>query len=316
MTDYIAKQVFLSTEDAERLFSVSKALASEIRIEILKLLNTDSLNVNEIAEKLGIPTSTAAVNVKFLEDAGLILTELQPGVRGSMKLCSRKIDLINIELSPQTNGAVVNSFYINMPIGSYIDCKVSPTCGIMSEKACIDVEDNPRSFYNPERINAQLIWFYKGYVEYRFPNSILQHGKANLLELSLELCSEAPNYRNNWPSDITLWINDFEIGTWTCPGDFGGRRGRLNPQWWPDASTQYGMLKTWRINSEGSSIDEMPLSGIRLEDLSLNSRDYISVRIGVKEDAANVGGINIFGDKFGDHAQNIVMRIDYSNNFE
>lgn len=309
------KELNLSIGDEKLLFTVAKALASESRIDILKLLNYGSFNINEIAEKLNTPVSTTAMNVKILEEAGLIRTELQPGIRGSMKLCSRKIDVIHMSLTEPQNTPLHNSFYINMPIGSFVDCKIVPTCGMASEKSFIDTDDNPRAFYNTERINAQIIWFSKGYVEYRFPNGILQHGDPLSLELSLELCSEAPNYRNNWPSDITIWINGIEIGTWTSPGDFGGRRGRLNPPWWPEGSTQYGILKTWKVNSNGSYIDEIYASDVTVNDLELNKYDYISVRIGIKEDAANVGGITIFGEKFGDHEQNILMRIDYATNF-
>jgi predicted transcriptional regulator len=313
---FMAKSIDLNINNSSELYGITKALASEVRIGILKLLNSGSLNVNEIADKLSIPTSTAAVNVKVLEDAGMILTELQPGVRGFMKLCSRKTDVINISLTSESEISGVNIYYVNMPIGNYSECKVFPTCGITSEKGYIGTEDNPRVFYNPDRVNAQLIWFYKGYLEYKFPNEILQHGKPSLLEISLELCSEAPNYRNNWPSDITMWINDVEIGTWTSPGDLGGRRGKNNPLWWPEGSTQYGMLKTWRVDTTGSFIDETKLSSVDLSKLHLGEKhDFISVKIGVKDDAKNVGGINIFGEKFGDHPQNIVMRIDYINNF-
>ena len=47
------------------------------------------------------------------------------------------------------------------------------------------------------------------------------------LDLSAEICSEVAGFDNRWASDITVWINDVEIGTWTSPGDFGGERGRL-----------------------------------------------------------------------------------------
>lgn len=307
----MGKNIDLNLESTEELYNVAKALASEARLEILKLLNYNSFNVNEIAEKLNIPTSSAALNVKVLEDAGLIHTELQPGVRGSMKVCSRKNDSINIQLDTLKLHSEDNSFYMNMPIGSFVDCMVYPTCGMVNENAFIDSEDKPRLFYNPRRTTAQLIWFHKGYVEYRFPNNILQHGKEKLIEVSLELCSEAPNYRNNWPSDITMWINGMEIGTWRSPGDFGGRRGKLNPSWWSDDCTQYGLLKTWRVTKEGSFIDESKISDVNIEQLNLADGNYITMRIGVKDDAKYVGGINIFGEKFGDYEQNIVMRIDY-----
>ncbi len=307
----MGKELDLNLENIEELAKISKALGSEVRVEIVKLLNENSFNVNEIAERLNLAPSTVAVNIKILEEAGIINSELQPGVRGSMKLCSKLIDKINIDLLLNKSKNVDNFYYVNMPIGNYFDCRVQPTCGMVSEKGYIISEDMPKGFYNPMRHEAQLIWFFQGFIEYRFPNNMFEGTKARGLELSMEICSEAPNYRNNWPSDITLSINGIEVGMWTSPGDLGGRRGRLNPIWWPDGSTQYGLLKTWKINNEGSYIDEKKLSDIIVSDLSLESGDYISVRLEVKEDAINVGGINLFGEKFGDYEQNIVMRVDY-----
>ena len=77
----MVKEVHLSLDEPRMMFTIIHALASKVRIDILKLLDTASLNVNEIAEKLDIPPSTAATNVKILEDSGLILTEFQPGTR-------------------------------------------------------------------------------------------------------------------------------------------------------------------------------------------------------------------------------------------
>ncbi|MBC7960551.1 MAG: transcriptional regulator, partial [Vallitaleaceae bacterium] len=204
-----------------------------------------------------------------------------------------------------------NSTFINMPIGNYTDCQVTPTCGLVNDKIFIDSEDDSRSFYNAEHTSAQLIWLHSGYLEYRFSNQAIQDKPPHLIEISMELCSEAPNYHNEWPSDITLWINGIECGTWTSPGDFGGRRGKLNPPFWSDGSTQFGMLKTWRVTQKGAFIDEKSVSNISIKDLKLAVGDYITVRVGVKEDAAHVGGMNLFGEKFGDFNQNIVMRLDY-----
>jgi len=312
---YLPKELTIGIEDGNKLLAVAKALSSKSRIDIIELLNYGSFNINEIAEKLDLPVSTAAMNVRILEEADLIRTELQPGVRGSMKLCSRKIDVLNLHLAHPDNGTLDNHFYINMPIGNYVDCEIYPTCGISSERAYIDTDDNPSGFYNARRTDAQILWFSKGYVEYRFSNSILHHSDPLSIELSMEICSEAPNYRNNWPSDITVWINGIAVGTWTSPGDLGGRRGRLNPPWWPDSNTQYGLLKTWKVNSQGSFIDEKQSSDVTIDQLNLKNGNYISVRIGISEDAENVGGITIFGEKFGDYQQNILMRLDYATKF-
>jgi predicted transcriptional regulator len=310
----LPKEIILGIHDRQKLFVSAKAMASESRLEIINLLNRGSYNINEIAERLDMPVSTAAMHVKVLEDADLIRTELQPGIRGSMKLCSRKIDVVHINLANPENN-LSNLFEINMPIGNYVDCKIQPTCGLASEKSFIDTDDSPRAFYNPLRTEAQILWLGNGYVEYRFPNSILLHANPLSMELSMEICSEAPNYRNNWPSDITLWINGTAVGTWRSPGDLGGRRGRLNPTWWPDASTQHGLLKTWKVNADGSFIDEARVSDVTIDQLDLKDNDYITVRIGIAEDAENVGGITIFGEKYGDYEQNILMRLDYTTNF-
>ena len=101
--------------------------------------------------------------------------------------------------------------------------------------------DETAVFYLPEHSEAQLIWFTQGYLEYRVNRSLLREaGSMENVEISFEACSEAQGYNNDWPSDITLWINRREVGTFTSAGDFGGTRGAQNPAWWSDTMTQYG----------------------------------------------------------------------------
>jgi len=123
-----------------------------------------------------------------------------------------------------------------------------------------------------KRIYAQLIWFRRGYLEYRFPNRVPRGSLIRNLELSMEICSEAPLHNPDWPSDITLWINGKEVGTWTSPGDFGGERGLLTPQWWGSENTQYGLLKTWRVHTDGSYIDGRRISQLTVDELELDDK--------------------------------------------
>ncbi|WP_271715568.1 ArsR/SmtB family transcription factor [Anaeromicropila herbilytica] len=297
----------MSLDDTKHLSLVSKALSAEIRIEILKLLCSADLNINEIAEKLKIPASSAASHIKVLEEASLIKTSLQPGVRGSMKLCKKQMDEIGISLTTHKDHYEEQEI-ISMPIGNYVDYKVEPTCGLVNEKGPIDEEDEPRCFYNPLRTTAKLLWFQKGYVEYRFPNNVLKQKKEKKLELSFEICSEDHEYNLDCPSDITVWINGIEAGTYTCPSDFGGRRGTLNPSWWPDKNTQYGELKTFLLTEEGTFINNMKVNDKSIMAYELSTNEYISIRIGIKEDSNNIGGINLFGDSFGDYPQDILLR--------
>ena len=80
----------LSLVNEKELTALGKALSSETRIRILHLLGREPLCVNEIAELLEIPSSSAALNIRVLEEAGLIRTELRPAARGSMKGRQRK----------------------------------------------------------------------------------------------------------------------------------------------------------------------------------------------------------------------------------
>ncbi|HZG76785.1 MAG TPA: MarR family transcriptional regulator [Paenibacillus sp.] len=298
----------LSLEEA---LEVCKALTNEHRVQMLRVLNQGPLNVNELAEMLGIPFSTAAVNVKKLEDTGLISTELVPG-RGSQKVNTKKYDRIVIHLGP-LEPQLENNVIVEMNIGEYTDCEVEPTCGLLGEFGILGIMDDPRAFFELSRKDAELLWFRTGYVEYRFPNRIPYGAKAEDIELSAEVCSEAPYYKLDWPSDLTVWINGVEVGTWTCPGDLGGEKGFLTPEWWAVRNTQYGLLKHWLINERGSFIDGLQISNVTVDDLKLNSKPFVSVRIGVKKDAVNAGGMNLFGKRFGNYEQALMLRIKYGN---
>lgn len=305
------KHMELSLQDSEQLQKVAHALSSDLRIRILQLLDECSMNVLELSQRLDVPISTVSNSIVVLEEADLIRTERQAGVRGVAKLCSRKKDTINIQLHHLYHKEVESYFY-SMPIGAYTDCHVVPTCGLLNAHSNIGEHDNVASFYDPGRFEAQLLWFQQGFVEYRFSNQVLKDHDLKCLEVSFESCSEAPNYRKDWPSDITVAINDVEIGTWCCPGDFGGRQGRFTPEWWLPSSTQFGLLTRWSVDENGSTLDDQRISDVTLSRLHLQDKPYISLKIGIKRDAVHQGGINIFGEHFGDHRQAIIMRLDCS----
>ena len=305
----IMKHMELSLSDPGRLQKVAHALSNELRLKILTLLDECSMNVVELSQRLGEPISTVSNSIVVLEEAELIRTERQNGVRGVSKLCSRKNDHITIQLANQAKRET-ESFFYHMPIGAYSDFDVMPTCGLLSYERNLGDNDKPAAFYDPARFQAQLLWFQQGYVEYRFSSHDLIDRETKCLSISFEACSEAPNYRKDWPSDITVSINGVELGTWCCPGDFGGRQGRCTPEWWLPSSTQYGLLKRWKVTNDGSYLDDVRISDVTLERLQLTANPYIAVRIGIKPDAVHQGGINLFGEKFGDYNQAIVMRLD------
>lgn len=310
----ITRHISLNLEDPahyQPLELLGKALSSGVRLKMLYLLKHQSLNIVELAQELQIPVSSAAFHINLLEEAGLITTEMLPGIRGSQKVCSSRAEDISISINNAAQQSQARSFSIEMPIGNYFDFRIHPTCGMVNETSYIESCDDPGAFYSPNRSSAQLIWFHKGFIEYRFPNHFLLDAKPSYISFSLELCSEAPGYRNVWPSDITFYLNDKELLTYTSPGDFGGRHGKLTPIWWTDGNTQFGLLKTIGIDKKGVSLDGVLLSdSVTVNTLELSACAYISFKIAIKEDAVHAGGINIFGKAYGDYPQSIIMHMD------
>lgn len=305
----VKKRIVLNLSDEKNAALVGKALSSEVRLNILKLLVDKACNVSEISQHFGIPLSTAAMHVKILEEAGMVISKESPGVRGTQKLCGIAFEDIYFNVFAHKKSKIpVRSVIIPVPIGSYFDCQVSSPCGIVNETGYIGCEDSPYSFYSNDRATAQLIWFEQGYLEYRIPTAAFRKNSLSEIDFSFEICSEAPGYSNDWPSDITVWVNQTEVATIYSKGDFGDRRGRNNPDWWSDTQTQYGVLKTIRINSLGTFEDAVKCTDVAIGSLGLENGYYISLKIGVKEDAVNFGGLNLFGEKFGDYSQAIVVK--------
>ena len=300
------KTTTTTTDDIQTLSELARALSSPQRLEILNALNDNSLSISELSKLLQQPMSTATTNVDILEQVGLITTKMQYTKKGKVRLCSRSCDAIYIGVHRNTVQEL-NQLNIDLPIGSYVGDNIVPSCGLATKTHTIGKDDDPDNFFLPERFEAKLIWFTSGYVEYRISKANIPE-QMKELEISFEACSEAPFYRNNWKSDITVWLNDIEIGTWTCPSDFGGRKGMLNPEWWPDSMTQYGMLTYWKITRDGSYFNNDQISLNTLNDYKIKESPYLSIKIGVKSDAHYKGGINLFGSSFGDYEQDIAVR--------
>ncbi len=291
---------------------VLRGLASELRLRILEHLSRGPRNVNQLAQDLGLPQSTVATNVAVLEQCGLVRTEIAKARKGSQKICSAAYEEIAVRFAGARTEDKSDLIEVEMPIGLFTSFEASAPCGLCSAESIIGYLDMPASFLDPGRMKAGLLWFEKGWVEYKFPNNGLYKEKpVQRIELSAELSSETPGTNRNWLSDITVWINGVEIGSWTSPGDFGDRRGKLTPEWWKLEGSQYGLLKNWSVTPDGSFVDGVRISDVRIKDLALPEHHSIRVRIGVKAEAEHVGGMNLFGRGFGNYDQAIVLRLSF-----
>ena len=282
------------------------ALASDVRLKIIQLLSKDELNIKELAEKVGVSSPIMLKHIKMLEDAGIVSSHLVKRNGSVSRVCTLVFAEYRFMIETRRrNLPSVQSYSI--PVGQYYDIEGTPTCGLATVEDVLVVRDDPRVFWEPERVNAQLLWFTQGHVSYRVPNYLTEEQKLVEAEISFEIASEAPDFADDWPSDITFYLNNVKLFTWTSPGDYGIKRGILTPDWWP--SNQYGLLKVIQIRPDGTYLDDQKVSDVVLDDVYDVEQPFWDIRFEVAENAAHVGGITLFGKQFGNHAQDIVMRV-------
>lgn len=288
-----------------------EALASKVRIKILQLLAANGeMNLKSIAESLELSSAITSMHINKLENTGLIASNIVKRKGRSQRICTIS-DIDRLLIFPKRKYQHRQHYEIELGIGHYTNLNISPTCGIATSEQVIGDFDNPVYFMDPQRINAQILWFGKGFIEYTIPNYVQSGCTIDEISFSLEIASEAPGYIERWPSDIAFYLDSQRICTWTCPGEFGGRKGYVSPEWWfDDIIGQYGLLKSICINKNGTFIDGNPVSEISISNLDFSTNAWV-FRLEAAEDALNVGGITIFGKEFGDFPQNIIARVYY-----
>jgi predicted transcriptional regulator len=289
---------------------VYEALASQVRLSIIQHLTTRSMNIRELATATGLSSAIMTMHIKKLEKANIIRTEMIPGKAGIQKLCILNVDRLEI-LFPIKEMNFNEFHHTAVSVGHYTDFLVEPTCGLATLEKIVGEFDEPRYFLDPERVNAKVLWFSRGYVEYKVPNFLLSSHNPLELEISMELSSEAPFTNENWPSDISFYLNNINLGHWTSPGDFGVSRGKLTPDWWPRVINQYGLLKCLRITSNGTFMDGNRISNVTIDDIQIRDKQW-TFRIAVSDESENIGGVTIFGSGFGNYNQDIDFRLFYA----
>ena len=305
----------LYIKNIEEGLPVFKALSSELRIQIVKiLLENSDMSMREIAQRLNITNGALTSHIKLLEEGGIVrvLSASEVSGHGNQKVCRINLNRILIDVNVD-EAKENNKFYeIDIPIGQYADYEIHPSCGISTEKNIIGEVDDTRYFAHPERSNAKIIWFAQGYVEYIIPNLTPALSQIDQITLSMEIASEAPSVNNDWPSDISFLLNDELIGTWTSPGDYGDVRGIFTPDWWLSNWNQYGLLKILVINKQGTFIDGMKISDLKITHFDFDNKSMIKFKFMVREDAKNMGGFTLFGRDFGNYNQDLKVKISYS----
>ncbi|WP_265457901.1 ArsR/SmtB family transcription factor [Enterococcus sp. HY326] len=289
---------------------VFEALASDTRIKMIRFVGDKQKSIQEIAEHLGISNAIVSRHVQQLEDAGILSSERGLGKNRNKKMVFLKVDNINI-VFPEKIYQPFHLHQTDLKIGHFTDVLVEPTCGLATVDGVVGKSDDPKYFLDGNRVNAALLWFNRGFVEYKVPNLLQADEIPELLEISLEIASEFPLSNNVWPSDISIFVNDVKVAVYTVPGNFSDVRGRYTPKWWNDEFSQYGLLKHIRINKLDTGIDGEAYSEITINDLNLQESPIIKLRLEIEKDAKNQGGLTLFGKGFGNHDQNILINTYY-----
>ena len=288
-----------------------KALGSDIRVEIIKiLLNENAMNMNELASRLNITNGALTSHIKKLEECGVVTVSSEASGHGNQKVCSVHLDKILIELQDKPENE--NIYTTDIKVGLFADYNVYPTCGLATSNRLIGEVDDTRYFAHPDRYEADILWFTKGYVEYAIPNFVPANQRIDEICISMELSSEAPGVNNVWPSDIYFYLNGTLLGTWTSPGDFGDVKGIFTPDWWFPNWNQYGLLKMLVINHKGTFIDGLQISDVTIDQFRITSKSPLKFKLEVPENAEHGGGLTIFGRGFGNYNQDINIKMAYS----
>lgn len=299
----------LFTQNEIAIFS--KALSSKMRVEILQYLAAyPGTGMMELADFFQVSRAAITQNIRQLNEAGLVEFGQSADDSGARKSCYLTEQQFMLNLGRQFQRQKIYSTEI--PIGQFINYEVMPTCGIATTEKLIGHVDDPAFFADPQRVEAGILWFGAGYVEYRLPNYLQKGQQVEELQFSMELSSEAPGVAENWPSDLSFSFNDIQLGNWTSPGDYGDVHGRFTPNWWIPNWNQYGLLKLLCINKSGTYVDGLMVSPVRIEDLDINEKKEFLFRIAAPAEALNAGGCTIFGRGFGNYNQGIKFNVIYT----
>ena len=310
------RSVFLdlkNEEDGDAITSLCTALSSPVRLKILRRLNTPpyGYSVSELVKTLDIPTTTLLFHLEKMEKADIVNISYRSTSSGTTRMVTRKLHDANLCFYYRADADEVRETQEvqSVSVGAYHDFIGDEINFATSEKIYNKLGDD---IFHADRSKAQLVFTPNGIITYMFSNKLCKLRKVKKLTFTLEICSEAPYYNNDYLSDVTFWLNGTELTTVTLKGDYGDRRGRLNPEWWSDVLTQHGDLITLSIDDKGVSVNGIEKqSRTTIEKLDLSSGNRIGFSFGNKATAEHIGGFNVFGAGFGDYPQDICLTTTY-----
>ncbi len=306
---------FSTDEGVEEILKLGTVLSNETRVNILRALQSPpfAMTFPELHRKLKVPNSTLLFHLCKLEECGIVCVRYKSSSAGTTRIIQRVLRTAEIVFFKRSEEETAKRYVSDVQaarVGWYSNYANGTALFFVADKMIHN--NNYGLTFSPEHFNAELVYAANGVVTYDFSNAVARDHTIKYLELSLEICSEAPYYDNNYLSDITFWINGVELCCYTCKGDYGDRRGNLNPDWWPSSITQYGELLTIIVNEKGVFVNGIGYNHkVNISHLKLSETEKITLKFGNKDTAEHIGGFNVFGSTFGDYPQDIVLKLFY-----
>lgn len=193
-----------------------KALASESRIQIIKMLSGGGKNINAIASELGISSAIVTKHISMLEESGIVSSESLTGVHGRQKMCYLKENIFTVSLSEINSDERFSQIF---SVGDYIFSEIlSLPCGIESNKGIVGLKNDVRYFNIPDRSDFNDLWFAEGKLNYQLHNEEITDIKQIDFEINCYVsCEEDADLTGN----ITIQIN--LDNAWKIPIDISNK---------------------------------------------------------------------------------------------
>lgn len=149
---------------------VYEALASDVRLEIIQLLSKNKMNIKDLSKALGISSPIVTKHIEKLEKAGIIRTEKKFQENQAYKeFRSLRLTISKLIFRKKIYHSFA-TYETSVPVGHYTDYHVLPTCGLATIKDFIGPVDETKYFMDPKRMDARILWFTQGFIEYKTPN--------------------------------------------------------------------------------------------------------------------------------------------------
>ncbi len=282
-----------------------KALSSETKVNILETLVTGEKNIVQIAQSLEVSNVTISKHIRELEQAGIIRTKNISAKNGLQKVCSLIFKDYHIKITKKDNDILTTQQY-EIPIGSYSNYNVLPTCGLASTTDILDECDDSRYFSRFNKSEVGVLWFSQGWLEYTIPCYAIHEKKINKIELTLELSVECPELKKTLHSDIYFYWNGVEIGKYITNIDPKKEQGIYTPDWW--ILSQYGEKIILSVTKRGTFINHIKVSDITVHDIQLNDNKDSILKIESPQETENPGGLHLFGKGFGNFNNHMILK--------